>query len=484
MTQWIQNAPAQALGWSLVQFLWEGALVAALLWLALRSGRAWNSRQRYAAAAAALLALPVLFAITVATAPRPAAQIFHQAAAVDLSVRLPGASGPVSPPPASWRDGLAWLTPVWIAGVLLFYVRSAGGWFAACRFRRIGAAIPSAEWLARFERLRSLAGIRIPVTLIESSLAEIPVVLGLLRPVILVPAGLFTGLTPGQLEAILVHELEHIRRFDSAVNLLQSAIEGLLFYHPAVWWISSVVRAEREHCCDDAAVAYTGDPRGYAAALAGMEEGRLLRPALAANGGNLVNRIRRILNVPETPAAAPAPVLFAAIVLVLSAVAVAGWQAPAQNTPSSLPAGSAYEKWLKEDVVYIITNEERAAFERLQTDPEREHFIEQFWLRRDPTPGTPENEFKQEHYRRIAYANQRFGFESIAGWKTDRGRVYIVHGPADEIESHPSRGEDAWLYHRIEGLGANIQFGFEGPEKRLAFYVDAQGRKLRFDGQR
>ena len=143
-----------------------------------------------------------------------------------------------------------------------------------------------------------------------------------------------------------------------------------------------------------------------------------------------------------------------------------------------------YRKWLNEDVAYIITDEERQAFKRLATDEEKQSFIEQFWLRRDPTPGTAENEFKQEHYRRIAYANQRFGFESIAGWKTDRGRVYIVHGPPDEIESHPSRGEDAWLYHRIEGLGANVQFGFEGPEKRWAFYVDAQGRKLRFDGQR
>ena len=98
-----------------------------------------------------------------------------------------------------------------------------------------------------------------------------------------------------------------------------------------------------------------------------------------------------------------------------------------------------YRKWLNEDVAYIITDEERAAFKRLQTDEEREQFIEQFWLRRDPTPDTVENEFKEEHYRRIAYANEHYA-SGIPGWKTDRGRIYITFGPPDEIESHPSGG--------------------------------------------
>src|SRR5512140_3821812 len=96
-----------------------------------------------------------------------------------------------------------------------------------------------------------------------------------------------------------------------------------------------------------------------------------------------------------------------------------------------------YRKWLNEDVAYIITDEERAAFKKLQTDEEREQFIEQFWLRRDPTPDTIENEFKEEHYRRIAYANEHYA-SGIPGWKADRGRIYIAYGPADEIESHPS----------------------------------------------
>ena len=135
-----------------------------------------------------------------------------------------------------------------------------------------------------------------------------------------------------------------------------------------------------------------------------------------------------------------------------------------------------YKKWLNEDVVYIITDEEKTTFKRLATDEEREQFIEQFWLRRDPTPDTEENEFKEEHYRRIAYSNDHYA-SGIPGWKTDRGRIYIVYGPPDEIESHPSGGTyerpmeegggetstypfEQWRYRYIEGIGTNIIIEF------------------------
>ena len=135
-----------------------------------------------------------------------------------------------------------------------------------------------------------------------------------------------------------------------------------------------------------------------------------------------------------------------------------------------------YKKWLTEDVGYIITDEERTAFKHLNTDEEREQFIEQFWLRRDPTPDTVENEFKEEHYRRIAYANEHYA-SGIPGWKADRGRIYITFGPADEIESHPSGGSyqrpaeegggetstypfEQWRYRYLEGIGNNIIIEF------------------------
>lgn len=121
---------------------------------------------------------------------------------------------------------------------------------------------------------------------------------------------------------------------------------------------------------------------------------------------------------------------------------------------------SQYKRWLDADVAYIIQDEERNAFLQLSTDEERAQFIEQFWLRRDPTPGTPENEYKAEHYRRVAYANEHFS-STIPGWMTDRGRVYIVLGPPDQIEAHaqPYPVED-WRYRSIEGVGQNIEFEF------------------------
>src|SRR3984885_3290882 len=135
-----------------------------------------------------------------------------------------------------------------------------------------------------------------------------------------------------------------------------------------------------------------------------------------------------------------------------------------------------YKKWLEEEVPYIISDEERSAFLQLQTNEEREEFIESFWQRRDPTPDTVENEFKEEHYRRIAYANERFA-SGVPGWKTDRGRIYIMWGAPDEIEAHPTGGlynrpseegggstttypyED-WRYRYMEGIGNNIIIEF------------------------
>src|SRR5271170_7213850 len=135
-----------------------------------------------------------------------------------------------------------------------------------------------------------------------------------------------------------------------------------------------------------------------------------------------------------------------------------------------------WKKWLNEDVTYIITDEERKAFKQLNTDEEREQFVEQFWLRRDPTPDTVENEFKEEHYRRIAYANEHYA-SGIPGWKADRGRIYITFGPPDEIDSHPSGGTyerptaegggetttfpfEDWRYRYIEGIGNDINIEF------------------------
>ena len=173
---------------------------------------------------------------------------------------------------------------------------------------------------------------------------------------------------------------------------------------------------------------------------------------------------------------------------------------------------STYKKWLNEDVVYIITPEERTAFKQLSNDEERDQFIEQFWLRRDPTPDTPENEYKEEHYRRIAYADDKF-VAGIDGWRTDRGRIYIIWGPPDSIEAHPAGGyyerpmeegggttstfpfED-WHYRDLAGVGQDVTLEFVDPcmcneyhltgdpneERRLAAYPQCRRNRVRRDG--
>jgi GWxTD domain-containing protein len=476
-----------ALGWTLVHFLWEGAALALLLML---FGRV-AARVRYAAACAILAAMPLAFAATLYR--------MWPADVTMANFRIPLGQGIVAPLGSGspqWSAGAGtlwtWLVVAWMSGVAIFYLRSLGGWLAARRLRHTGVAPASAEWQERFHDLRARVGVDRAVALMESCLSEVPVVIGYFRPVILLPAGLATGLSTDQVEALLMHELAHIRRHDYLVNLLQSAIEGLLFYHPAVWWVSHVIRTEREHCCDDAVVALRGDVRGYAGALAALESLRAPELLLAATGGSLVRRVRRLLQQPEGPQGSPATVIAAAVLLVSAATMLSGWQqdspqpqrpAPPRapvaqqkqaqgRQPARAPLDNPYDKWVKQDVVYIIAPEERAAFENLGSNEEKEHFIEQFWQRRDPTPGTVENEFKEEHYRRIAYSNRQYqDGNGLAGWKTDQGRVYITYGPPDEKEVHPTGNPpyEQWLYRHIEGIGENvvIEFREEGGRMRM-----------------
>ena len=158
-----------------------------------------------------------------------------------------------------------------------------------------------------------------------------PTVVGWLRPAILLPIAALASLSPAQVEAILAHELAHIRRHDYAVNVLQTIAETLLFYHPSVWWLSRRIRAEREHCCDDIAVALCGDAVGYAQALAELETWRTVSAtmAMAATGGTLLDRVRRILQVPLTDEPrSPSWAVTLALTLVFTAGAGAVKQLP------------------------------------------------------------------------------------------------------------------------------------------------------------
>lgn len=377
-----------------------------------------------------------------------------------------------------------WLAPMWIAGVCIFYLRYAAGWLSLCRMRQRGVCNAPNSWQRSVTRLAVELRVSRPVVLLESILAETPVVLGHFRPVILAPLGFLAGLPPDHVEAILLHELAHIRRSDYFMNVCQRIMEGLLFYHPAVWWISHVIRAERENCCDDMVVDLRGDAHGYAVALTALEQNRLepqwrtREPAVAATGGNLVKRIKRLL-YPKGPGGIWAPALAAVVLMASAAMALTAWRVNPNSGPAlhqtDQKVDNPWQKWLNEDVVYIISDEEKAAFERLKTDEEREHFVEQFWARRDPTPGTAENEFKEEHYRRIAYANKHWG-GNLPGWKTDRGRIYIRYGPPDEIDSHPSGGN--YKRPQSEGGGSVMTYPFE--DWRYAHFEDVGSLTIEF----
>jgi beta-lactamase regulating signal transducer with metallopeptidase domain len=272
----------EIMGWALVHSLWQDVLVAASLATLLAIIPQQAARTRYALATAALF---ILIALPVATALRP---INAVDAVFWLTVHIGGRIEPTLP----------WLASLWLAGVAITAARLGYRWQST----RHMALAEAQEVPTRFrEALARLAGrLRVgrPVRLVASTLVHAPALVGWLRPVILLPVSVVMGggLTPLQLDALLAHELAHVRRHDYLVNMLQSLIETLLFYHPAAWWVSARVRDEREQCCDDMAVAACGDAHTYASALVAMDQLRTSRAlVLAANGGSLLHRISRLV---------------------------------------------------------------------------------------------------------------------------------------------------------------------------------------------
>lgn len=330
------NQPwTERLGWTLLHFLWEGILVAALYGLArtLAGGR-MSARGRYAIACTSLLAMAAAPAFTYWWLGNSgqAAQIgdFTDWGARPLAHRV--AYSPVTDP---WQQAMPGIVLAWFAGAAACSLRLLMGFISAAALRRSRHAPVPTEWQQTLDRLIERMRVSRSVRLLATDRVDTPVVIGWLRPVILAPVGVLSGLAPEQVEALLAHELAHVRRYDYLVNILQGIVESLLFYHPAVWWISNQIRAEREHCCDDLAVAASGDVLVYARALAKLESMRPahFKAALSANDGSLLRRIRRLAD----PVAAHAPAgwgvagSLASLLLVgIAGVAVTGAQEQSQ----------------------------------------------------------------------------------------------------------------------------------------------------------
>src|SRR6266404_1393188 len=314
----------QALGWTLIHFIWQGALIAILYVSVSVLLRRFTANVRYAAACTAMLLMLIAPAATMLaiSSGTDSAPVGPQTAETALGAQtaeagvesraerlMPATPSEIEPVPAPQQNSvkrwaqdrlprtIPWLLALWFAGVFFLSLRFAGGLVMVQRLKRTETSASIKLWQERLASLSHRLRVSRPVRLCESALVEVPTVIGWLRPVILLPASALTGLSAEQLEALLAHELAHIRRYDYLVNLLQTSIETLFFYHPAVWWVSAQARQEREHCCDDLAVAACGDVLIYARALTALEHlrGSEVQLAVAASGGSLLVRIQRLL---------------------------------------------------------------------------------------------------------------------------------------------------------------------------------------------
>ncbi|MBI5761457.1 MAG: M48 family metalloprotease, partial [Planctomycetales bacterium] len=337
---------SEVVGWSLVHFVWQGAAITLLLAIALRGMRRSSASARYLIACAALTMMAVCPVLTAgwlardlewpAELPAPirsvdvvvpdVAQTEHdiapeisdegwhaQSAAMgvarthDVEPATPFQGVPPDRPlrervVTAIKPALPWMVGVWLMGVSLLSGRLLMGWVEVQRLRRSAIQSVGKSYLETLRQLAARLRVSRPVRLVESALVEVPTVVGWLRPMILLPASAITGLTADQLQAVLAHELAHIRRHDYLVNLLQTVAETLLFYHPAVWWVSHRIRLEREHCCDDIAVQICGDRVAYARMLVTLETLRTpVRLAMTASGGSLLARISRLVGGRPTP---------------------------------------------------------------------------------------------------------------------------------------------------------------------------------------
>lgn len=366
--------------------------------------------------------------------------------------------------------------PLWMQVVVIVW-----GLVAAALFLRLLTGFLLTRMLFKSAQL-------IQQNVYESNLIQVPLTAGLVHPRILLPLD-WRSWDENRFSAVLAHEGAHVDRRDPLLMFAASLFRSVFFFHPFAWWLRTELTRLAEDASDDVAMAVTGNRIGYAETLLSFmqrsQTGRVEWQGVAmATRQTRAQRMDRILDSDRPLSQSLSLRAFCsllAIALPLIYITATSEVVEAQNSqelnqPAPLPTGDRYSKWLSQDVIYIIKDEEKAAFNRLQTSAEKDQFIEQFWEHRDPTPGTARNEFKEEHYRRISYAD-RFSFGTVDGWRSNRGRIYIVYGPPDVIESHPQGSTykrpaeqgggqtvthpwEKWRYKWIEGVGAEIFFEF------------------------
>jgi beta-lactamase regulating signal transducer with metallopeptidase domain/predicted HAD superfamily phosphohydrolase YqeG len=332
LAEWFSSELLRPLGLALLHFLWQGAALGALAALAMSLAKRASARYLIGVAVMfAMAASPIATftflqrqTLSVDSAAPTAIVDSQQISVTQIAHRTSVQRQLDSQTALSQQNSYSLLVEAWFLGVLLFSVRTAGGVLVLERLRRREAVVVCDKLLQRCISVQRRMGLHRVIRYCESLQLDVPAVIGWLRPVVLLPFSALSGLSEMQLEAVIAHELAHVRRYDAFVNLFQVAVESVLFYHPAVWWLSKRVRIEREHCCDDAAITICGSPFEYARALTLMEEWRSTPSlAMALNRGPLVVRVRRLLGAPTINSGMRTAGL-AACLLCISVAAAAG----------------------------------------------------------------------------------------------------------------------------------------------------------------
>lgn len=301
-----------AIGWTIFHSLWQGVIISFVLAavLLISNHRSANFRYKLSAGALALLVFSAIVTFTKVYLPEnetggPATSnlitIIDDTSAKEIAEKIQSSDSLksfISQFENYFSNNIPLVVTMWFAGILFFIFKFIGGliYVERLKTRRIYELQP--EWFDKFSTLKKKALVKESVKIFESALTKMPVAIGYFKPVILLPLGMISGLPQNQVEAIIVHELAHIKRYDFLVNVLQTLAETIMFYHPAAWWISSVIRSERENCCDDITIELCGDTLTYSKALFNIQQINSGNAGLAlaaiGNESQLFRRIKRM----------------------------------------------------------------------------------------------------------------------------------------------------------------------------------------------
>ncbi|MBN2613791.1 MAG: pentapeptide repeat-containing protein [Bacteroidales bacterium] len=470
MKQFIENlmpSPlVEAFGHMIIQSLWQGAAVSLLMGLMLLFTRKFSAKSRYFIAVAFFISMPVISVFTFvkyyqaekhisAVVPvmteqaAPARGIIESAKksqtvkAIEHKVNRDFSLKTFN---TYFSQNIPLIVTCWLLGMLFFMLKFLGGLAYTQRLKHYRTQPVSQQWQDKFKKLCENLKVTTSVKILQSAMVKVPAAIGFFRPVILFPVSAFTGLPAKELEMIIMHELAHIIRRDYLVNIMQSLVEIIFFFHPAVWWMSKTIRAERENCCDDIAIEKSGDSIAFAKALANFQEQFLLNEKLAmainGNNNNLFKRIKRLLNQPNMKTNfnggfTASCVIFAGVLIMMFNTGMSEYISRAKD-PENFNTRKNIPLWSVEDTSGVITprHNEKASPEDMLMDLESNNN-----KTAGPNAGAGENDIKEDSaYIRSGEEEQMLEEEIIRGVKTGLDEIDV-----DIIVDEAAKGAEAGI---------------------------------------